>query len=114
MHKQVDRMFCFECFCCAVYEHFAVFMLIVYEHCVVFMMIVGCLCCAAVIATGSEEQRDSAVSCGGSDNGGRDLSEETLGIFPLPSPDIPTHTLDPCKYPQVLAKVYYTHVTHNC
>jgi hypothetical protein len=51
------------------------------------------------------DQRDSALSCGGSESGGRDLSEETLGVFPLPSPDVPTHTLDPCKYPQVQAKL---------
>ena len=53
------------------------------------------------------DQRDSAVSRGGSENGGGGghLSEDTLGVFSLPSPDIPTHTLHPCKYLQVQAKV---------
>ena len=52
----------------------------------------------------TEEQRDSAVSCSGVDSS-HHYSEESLGIFALPSPDVPTHLLDACKYPIVQAKV---------
>ena len=53
----------------------------------------------------TDEQRDSAVSCGGLD-GSYQHSEEALGIFSMPSPDIPTHPLDLCQYPVVQAKVH--------
>ena len=48
----------------------------------------------------SEEQRDSAVSCD-EDVHTRD---ENLFSFSLPPPYIPTHALDNCQYPTVLAK----------
>lgn len=59
-----------------------------------------CVC----VSTDTEEQRDSAVSCGGLD-GSYQCSEDALGIFSLPSPSIPTHPLDACKYPVIQAKV---------
>ena len=64
-----------------------------------------------IIYSDTEEQRDSAVSCSGVD-GSHHYTEESLGVFALPSPDIPTHLLDACKYPIVQAKVSQCTVFH--
>lgn len=56
-----------------------------------------------------DEQRDSAVSCssnGGIEEDAHHMTEETLGIFALPSPNIPTHSLPSCKYTAILDKVH--------
>ena len=70
-------------------------------------MCVCCMCCVDV-----KGERDSAVSV----NGSHHMSEEALGLFALPSPDIPTHTLDHCKYPLVQTKVVclFTHTHTHC
>ena len=52
----------------------------------------------------SDEQRDSAVSCSSHENDGK-LTDDFLSSFALPTPLIPSSSLENTQYPTVLAKL---------